>query len=153
MTFDKTRLPDPASYFENRGHTVRGNGKHFRVRCEIHGGEDANLSINRANGAFYCFSCGAKGGDVLAYEMQADGIDFVSAAKLLGAWVDDGTPQEHYKPSPLSARQALAVIALESTLTAVAAGNVANGVTLTDIDLARLMVAANRINQLAEAFQ
>ena len=56
------------------------------------------------------------------------------------------------KPTPLSPRLALSVMAFESTLTAVAAGNVANGVTLTDADRARLMVAANRINRLVEAF-
>jgi len=44
------------------------------------------------------------------------------------------------------------VMAFESTLAAVAAGNVANGVTLTEADRARLMVAANRINRLVEAF-
>ena len=43
-------------------------------------------------------------------------------------------------------------MAFESTLAAVAAGNVANGVSLTDADRARLMVAANRIHRLVEAF-
>ena len=43
-------------------------------------------------------------------------------------------------------------MAFESTPAAVAAGNVANGVALTDTDRARLMVAANRINRLVEAF-
>jgi hypothetical protein len=46
----------------------------------------------------------------------------------------------------------MSVMAVESTLAAVAAGNVANGVTLTDADRGRLMLAANRINRLVEAF-
>ena len=43
-------------------------------------------------------------------------------------------------------------MAFESTLTAVAAANLANGVMLTDADRARLIVAANRIIRLVEAF-
>ena len=76
----------------------------------------------------------------------------MDAAKALGCWVDDGRPQTQTKPTPLSPRLALSVMAFESTLTAVAAANVANGVKLTDADRARLMVAANRINRLVEAF-
>jgi hypothetical protein len=97
-------------------------------------------------------NCHVKGGDVLAYEMTASGRDFVDAAKALGCWVDDGRPPVQTKPTPLSPRLALSVMAFESTLAAVAAGNVANGVMLTDADRARLMVAANRINRLVEAF-
>ena len=37
-------------------------------------------------------------------------------------------------------------------LTAVAAGNIANGVVLTDADRARLRVAAKRINTISGAF-
>jgi hypothetical protein len=97
-------------------------------------------------------NCGEKGGDVLAYEIKNGGLEFVGAAKALGCWVDDGRPQVQTKPTPLSPRQALSVMAFESNLAAVAAGNIAHGVTLTDADRARLIVAANRINRLVEAF-
>ena len=112
-----------------------------------------SVRVNVATGAWVCMSCGEKGGDVLAYEIKDGGREFVDAAKALGCWVDDGRrPPVATKPTPLSPRLALSVIAFESTLAAVAAGNVANGVTLTDADRARLMVAANRINRLVEAF-
>jgi hypothetical protein len=110
------------------------------------------MRVNVATGAWVCMSCGEKGGDVLAYEIKDGGREFVDAAKALGCWVDDGRPPVARKPTPLSPRLALSVMAFESTFTAVAAGNVANGVTLTDADRARLMVAANRINRLVEAF-
>jgi len=97
-------------------------------------------------------NCGASGGDVLAFHMQVHGLEFVQAAKALGAWLDDGRPQVQTKPTPLSPRLALSVMAFESTLTAVAAANLANGVMLTDADRARLMVAANRIIRVVEAF-
>ena len=153
MPFDRTHLPDPTSYFENQGLILKGprSAKWKTTTCNFHGGSDS-LRINVASGAWVCMSCGDKGGDVLAYEIKAGGREFVDAAKALGCWVDDGRPQAQTKPTPLSPRLALSVMAFESTLAAVAAGNVANGVTLTDADRARLMVAANRITRLVEAF-
>lgn len=51
---------------------------------------------------------------------------------------------------PFSYADALRCISFESTLAAVAAGNIANGVTLTDADKARLMLASNRITHALE---
>ena len=51
---------------------------------------------------------------------------------------------------PFSYADAMRCIAFESTLAAVAAGNLANGVTLTDTDKARLMLASKRINHALE---
>ena len=153
MPFDRSLLPDPVSYFENQGLTLKGprSAKWKTTTCNFHGGSNS-MRINVASGAWVCMSCGEKGGDVLAYEIKDSGREFVDAAKALNCWVDDGRPQVHTKPTPLSPRLALSVMAFESTLAAVAAGNVAHGVTLTDADRARLMVAANRINRLVEAF-
>ena len=153
MTFDRNLLPSPTSYFENQSLTLKGprSATWKTTSCNFHGGSDS-MRVHIASGAWVCMSCGEKGGDVLAYEMKAGGGAFVDAAKALGCWVDDGRPKVQIKPTPLSPRLALSVMAFESTLAAVAAGNVATGVTLTDADRARLMVAANRINRLVEAF-
>lgn len=153
MNFDRTLLPDPTTYFENQGLTLKGprSAKWKTTTCNFHGGSDS-MRVNVASGAWVCMSCGEKGGDVLAYEIKDGGREFVDAAKALGCWIDDGRPPTPTRPTPLSPRLALSVMAFESTLAAVAAGNVANGVTLTDADRTRLMVAANRINRLVEAF-
>ena len=153
MAFDRNLLPDPVTYFENKGLTLKGprSAKWKTTTCNFHGGSDS-MRVNVATGAWVCMSCGEKGGDVMAYEIKDSGREFVDAAKALGCWVDDGRPPAVTKPTPLSPRLALSVMAFESTLAAVAAGNVANGVTLTDADRARLMVAASRINRLVEAF-
>ena len=154
MAFHRDKLPDPTAYFENQGMSLKGppSAKWRTTACNFHGGSDS-LRINVATGAWVCMSCGEKGGDVLAYEIKVGGLEFVDAAKALGCWVDDGRPQVQTKPTPLSPRQALSVMAFESTLAAVAAGNLASGLVLTDTDRARLMVAANRINRLVEAYQ
>lgn len=153
MAFNRTLLPDPHTYFENRGLTLKGprSAKWKTTTCNFHGGSDS-MRVNITTGAWVCMSCGEKGGDVLAYEIKDSGREFVDAAKALSCWVDDGRPPVATKPTPLSPRLALSVMAFESTLTALAAGNVANGMTLSDTDRARLMLAANRINRLVEAF-
>jgi hypothetical protein len=154
MTFIRERLPDPTSYFESRGLKLSGprGAKWKTTECTFHGGSDS-MRVNTQSGGWVCMNCGAKGGDVLAYEMAAQGLQFVDAAKALGAWVDDGKPMAPQRPAPLPPRSALQVLAFEATLTAVAAGNLARGVILTDVDLQRLLVAARRIVALVEAYQ
>ena len=149
--FLRDRLPDPISYFEAEGLTLQGKGKWRTTSCNFHGGSDS-MRINTATGAWVCMSCNAKGGDVLAHFMAEHGMDFVTAAKALGAWNDNGSPDRPLRPKPLPASQAIQVLAFESNLTAVAAGNLSNGVALTNIDRARLRVAAKRINTISEAF-
>ncbi len=151
MTFKREQLPDPANYFEAEGLKLVGPGRWKTTCCIFHGGSDS-MRVNMASGAWACMNCGAKGGDVLAYHMQTHGEEFVDAAKALGCWVEDGKPQRPQKPAPLPPRAALQVIAFEAMLAAIAAGNIARGVALTDVDLSRLMTAANRIGRLVEAY-
>ena len=153
MTFDRHLMPDATAYFEEQGLKLTGprKAKWKTTECKFHGGRDS-MRVNTATGAWVCMSCGQKGGDVLAYEIAVTGADFVTAAKAIGAWVDDGRPHTPQKPTPLSPRAALSAMAFEATLTAIAAGNIAKGVLLTDADRARLMTAASRINLLTEAF-
>ena len=154
MTFDRTQLPDSGTYFEERGLILKGqrSAKWKTTSCNFHGGSDS-MRVNVATGAWVCMSCGEKGGDVLAYEIKDSGREFVDAAKALGCWVDDGRPQVQTKPTPLSPRLALSVLAFESSLAAIAAANVAHGYALTQIDLDRLLLAANRISNIVEAFK
>ena len=110
------------------------------------------MRINTQSGGWCCMACEAKGGDVLSYHMQLHGVEFVDSCKALGCWLDDGKSTAHHKPTPLAPRAALQVMAFEATVVAVAAGNVAQGVSLTATDRARVMAAAARINRLMEAF-
>lgn len=54
---------------------------------------------------------------------------------------------------PFSAIDALRCIAFEATLVAVAAGNLAAGLSLTDADRERLQLAASRINRALEIIE
>lgn len=149
--FIRNQLPEPIGYFESQGLKLSPRGKWRTTECKFHGGSDS-MRINTTSGAWVCMSCAAKGGDVLAYHMAANCLDFVSAAKDLGAWVDDGKPGKHHRPKPLPATEAIRVLAFESNLTAIAAANLAHGVVLSNKDRARLLVAAGRIQHVAEVF-
>lgn len=154
MGFDRERLPDPTSYFESQGLKLIGprSSKWRTTECRFHGGSDS-MRVIMATGGFVCMAgCGARGGDVLAYHRAAHGMGFVEAAKDLGAWVDDGQPEVERKPTPLPARAALEVLAFESTLCAVVAGNLAKGIVLSEADFERLQVCVGRINSITRFF-
>ena len=151
--FERDRLPDPVSYYEAVGLKLTGprSSKWRTTECKFHGGSNS-MRVNVATGAFRCMNCGARGGDVLAYHMAESGLEFVEAAKALGAWVADGKPHKPQKPTALSPRAALEVLDFEATLVAVAAGNLAKGLILRDADRKRLLICAGRINRVVEDF-
>ena len=149
--FKKDLLPDALGYFESQGLKLSARGKWRTTECRFHDGSDS-MRINTTSGAWRCMSCNAKGGDVLAYHMAANCLDFVSAAKDLGAWQDDGKPSRDYRPKPIPAGQAISLLAFESHLTAIAAANLAHGVVLSDKDRSRLLVAAGRIQHIAQVY-
>ena len=151
--FDRSQLPDPANYFKSEGLRLKG-ARHANwktTECRFHGGSDS-MRVNVATGAFRCMNCGARGGDVLAYHMAESGLEFVEAAKALGAWVADGKTHKPQKPTALSPRAALEVLGFEATLVALAAGNLARGLILSDADRKRLLICAGRINRVVEDF-
>ncbi len=152
MGFERDRLPDPIAYFENEGLALKGPGKWKTTECRFHGGSDS-LRVNTASGAWVCMACGAKGGDVLAYEMQATGTEFVRAAQELGAWVDDGRPPPTTKPAALPPRAALAALAHETSLLFIEAARMTKGYVPTPDDIARMGQAAGTIQLIAQDYQ
>ena len=150
--FLRDNLPDPLTYFESEGLKLSGKGKWRTTECRFHGGSDS-MRINSQTGAWVCMAaCGARGGDVLAHFMAEHGLDFIAAAQALGCWKEDGKPSKPIRPKPFPASQAVQVLAFEATLAAVAAGNMARGIGMTDKDRARLYVAAQRIQTILGAF-
>ncbi len=52
--------------------------------CPFHNDTNAgSFRINLENGAYTCFSCGAKGGDIISFIMAKYEISFVDALKQL----------------------------------------------------------------------
>lgn len=147
MSLHKHLLPSPKAYYTRQGLAFKERrGKWRTTRCEFHGGSDS-MRVNLKTGAFVCMAgCGARGGDVIAYHMAAHGLDFVRAAKDLGAWTS-GRPA---RPAPFTAQQGLEVLADEALLIAILASDMAQGQPLAPPDLQRLMQAVGRIRYVAE---
>lgn len=93
-------------------------------------------------------ACGARGGDVLAYEMAVHGIGFVEAAKRLGAWVGNAAPHGHIRPTALTARDALSVLTDEANLIAIESSRMAEGIKPSPEDRTRFLVAVGRFNHV-----
>jgi len=80
-------LPAAVFYAKELPRLSRPSRGWAKATCVFHHPDrHPSLSVNLATGGFRCFSCGAKGGDVIDFVMQRDGVDFVTAAKSLGAW-------------------------------------------------------------------
>ncbi len=153
MTFAKDRLPDPEVYYPSQGLVFREKrGKWRTTSCPFHGGSDS-MRINSITGGFRCMACNAQGGDVLAFHRALHGEDFPTAARALGAWIEDGKPEPNRRPVPFPPRDAIQVLRDESLLIAIAGANVAHGIQLSDDDRHRVLIAANRIQHITEAFQ
>jgi hypothetical protein len=85
--FDRSRLPEPRSYYEDIFGPLRPNTKGWAsVKCPFHSDHDPSCSVNCEHGGYHCHACGAGGGDILAFEMAYSGSDFRTAARNLGAW-------------------------------------------------------------------
>ena len=86
--FNRSLIPAPASILMQFGVQVKyTNGAGYLVcNCPFH--EDTNPSFNMHSieGNFKCYSCGVKGGDVIAFYQQKTGKRFVDTIKDLGAW-------------------------------------------------------------------
>jgi hypothetical protein len=149
MSFIRDRLPDPKDYYENAvGLKLVGQRGPWRTtRCEFHGGSDS-MRLNLKTGGFVCMNCREKGGDVLAYHQKANNLEFIPAAKALNAWSDDGLLTV-YKPSPVSARMMLEVLAFEVQIVSLVAADISKGIEITDVDKSRLFEAASRISRIA----
>jgi len=150
MSFRRELLPSPIDFYRDiAGLELKGKGDWRTTRCVFHGGGDS-MRIMVKSGGFCCMNCGEKGGDVLAYQIKANNLEFIDAAKALGAWVDDGKPSNRSKPSPLSPRQALQLLSTEIHLAAIVVTDTAKGKTPSAKDAARLRVCAQRVNFLRE---
>ena len=151
--FIHDRLPEPIIYFESEGVHLVGPGRWKTGPCDLHGGSDS-LRVNTESGGWCCMACGAKGGDVLAYHMQRYGLEFVEAARLLGAYQDDG---KRYtgpaKPATLSARDAMQLASRELLVALVVIRDIREGVIPSDDHWHRFIESSRRVETLAEEYR
>jgi hypothetical protein len=84
--FNRELLPSPGQYFRDQGLKIMGGSEWKSALCPFHPDTSPSLRLRLDSGGFRCMACGAHGGDVLAFHMKLYNLDFISAAKSLGAW-------------------------------------------------------------------
>lgn len=84
--FDPNMLPNPREYYAGVLKKFHPRKKQATALCPFHSDKIPSLSVNLIHGMFFCFSCGAKGGNVLKFHMRLHGIEFTKAVTELGAW-------------------------------------------------------------------
>ena len=84
----KSRIPS-VDFYQQEGQEVktgRNNKWKEAGRCPFHEDRKAgSFRINEENGAFKCFSCGAAGGDIIAFIRKKYAVTFVDALKKLSS--------------------------------------------------------------------
>jgi hypothetical protein len=148
MRVDRNLIPHTSQYLEAQGMVLVGKGPWVTTACEFHVGSDS-MRVNVESGGWVCMSCFVKGGDAISYVMQRDGVDFVTAVKGLGAWVEDGRPAPT-KPRSFSDADVRAVLSQDLHLCAVVLSDALRGVLPTDGDWRAFQHAAGTCIAVSE---
>src|SRR6266849_1592832 len=101
--FRKDALPPATSFYEYElGNLTRPNRKGWALGpCPFHHTKSGtSFSAHLGHGAFYCFGCGVKGGDLISFLRLRDGLSFKEACLQLGCWDEAGKPVK-VRPGPL----------------------------------------------------
>ncbi len=61
---------------------LKRSGSTFKAICPFHKEKTPSFHVNPQRQIWHCFGCGA-GGDVFGFIMEREGVDFVTAAKML----------------------------------------------------------------------
>jgi DNA primase len=71
-------------YFQNGKQDAPRNGAEWAtIKCPFHEDNSPSLRINLKSGGFFCHGCGAKGGDIISFEMRKHSLPFKEALKRL----------------------------------------------------------------------
>ncbi len=144
MTFNRDHLPGWLAYADAQGIKVEGRGTWRSILCDFHDDSKPSLRVNTKSGGWCCMSCGASGGDVLAHLMQRNGVNFVSAARTLGAWQDDGEPARPRQARTLTAQDALELLYQDATTLWILACDIGQGKALSASERATAAAIARR---------
>lgn len=55
-------------------------GREYTGLCPFHNEKTPSFTVNESKGFYHCFGCGAHG-DIIKFEMDANGLPFIEAVK------------------------------------------------------------------------
>ena len=106
MSRDIKSSINPTDYYISRIQDFKRNRPGWQnVKCVFHGDNGPSLAVNAETGGYLCFGCGAKGGDIIAFEMAMNRCSFNDAIKTLKNFA--GLPDYRPRP-PITTREAQA---------------------------------------------
>jgi len=76
----------PSDYYRQElpGAALKKHGWNDAGLCIFHNDiNSGSFRVNTETGAFKCYSCGTKGGDIIAFEMEKYGLNFIKALEKL----------------------------------------------------------------------
>lgn len=151
--FIPENLPNPLDFFDSVGVQLTGSGRWRNGPCHFHDGNDS-LRINTQSGGWICLNCNVSGMDILSYRMLIAQEHFVKAARALEAWQgDDHDPPKHLiEPRPISASDAIQILAIEARIVAWATLNLDRIDLISGAERTRLKLASKRVIQISKAF-
>jgi DNA primase len=87
--FDRVLLPNIVDYYRQQFPSLRIKPEWTAVCCPFHQDHKPSLSINLVSGGFHCFSCSARGGDIIAFHMRRYQMTFLETVSFFEAWCYD----------------------------------------------------------------
>ena len=75
---DRAKIQDIVAEYVS----LRRSGANALGLCPFHGEKTPSFNVNPGRGIFHCFGCGV-GGDVFAFVMKIEGLDFIEAVRFL----------------------------------------------------------------------
>ena len=75
---DRAKIQEIVSEYVN----LKRSGANALGLCPFHGEKTPSFNVNPGRGIFHCFGCGV-GGDVFAFVMKIEGLDFLEAVRFL----------------------------------------------------------------------
>lgn len=88
-------------------------GHEYSGLCPFHNEKTPSFTVSADKGFYHCFGCGAHG-DILSFEMQANGLGFMEAVERLASQAGMEVPQSTPEEAARSKRAATVLEALEA---------------------------------------
>lgn len=82
--FHLASLPSPIGFYSKELKQFHPRKQQATAICPFHNERRPSFSINLKRGAFFCFSCGMSGGDIIDFYMKRYNVNFITACRALG---------------------------------------------------------------------